>query len=103
MKKHLSAIFLLFSSLLCNAGEISSSCTYRGIPLYGRVKVVDFMPDFTVKEVDFMPDLRVKPVSFLPTECGEWQFVDFMPDFTIKFVDFMPDFTVKRVDYFPGL
>ena len=103
MKKLLFWIALLAIVPVAAAGEIKSDCTYNGIPLYGRVKVVDFMPDFLVQKVDFMPDLRVKETSFLPTNCGEWEFVDSMPDFTIQYVDFFPDFTIQMVDFMPGL
>jgi hypothetical protein len=103
MKKYLILPVLLFFSSLCNAENISPACTYQGIPLHGRVKVVDFAPDFTVKIVNFRPDLRVKKTSFGPTVCGEWQFVEFAPDFTVKFSDFAWDFTIQYVDYQPGL
>ena len=79
-----------------------SGCTFNGKNLYGRVKIVDFLPDVTVKAVSFLPDLRVQRVDFLANSCGRWQFVDFLPDFTIKFVDFLPDVTIQFVDYLPG-
>ncbi len=102
-KKILAALILCCSSLYVSAGgNISSDCTYKGIPLYGRVKIVDFMPDFRVQQVDFMPDLRVKK-ALIPSSCGEWQFVDTVPDFTIQFVDFVPDFTIQYVDFMPGM
>ncbi len=85
------------------AAEIAPDCTYQGIRLYGRVKVVDFMPDFYVQRVDFMPDLRVQETVFEGNSCGEWKFVDSMPDFTIQYVDFMPDFTIQFVHFMPGL
>ena len=81
---------------------VQADCTYGGVPLYGKVEVVDFMADFDVKVVDFMADLDVQEVDFMPTSCGKWQFVDFMPDFSVRFVDFMPDFTIKFVDFMPG-
>ena len=48
------------------AAEIAPDCTYQGIRLYGRVKVVDFMPDFTIQYVDFMPDFTIQFVHFMP-------------------------------------
>ena len=77
-------------------------CTFNGKNLYGRVKIVDFLPDVTVKTVSFLPDIRVQKVDFLANSCGRWQFVDFLPDFTIKFVDFLPDITIQFVDFLPG-
>lgn len=103
MKKYLLLLTLLFVPFFCHGEDISASCTYKNVPLHGRVKVVDAFPDFTVKIVDFFPDLRVKKVSSFPDHCGEWLFVDSFPDFTIKFVDAFPDFTIKYVDFFPGL
>ena len=78
-------------------------CTFNGKNLYGRVKIVDFLPDVTVKAVTFLPDVRVQKVDFLANSCGRWQFVDFLPDFTIKFVDFLPDVTIQFVDFLPGV
>lgn len=98
-------LLLAFTAAAANGwgADISADCTYKGIALYGRVKVVDFMPDFYVQRVHFMPDLRVKETAFMPSACGEWQFVDAFPDFTIQYVDFMPDFTIELVDFMPGL
>jgi hypothetical protein len=67
-----------------------SGCAYKGKRLYGKIQVVDFLPDLKVQVVDFMPDLKVQVVDFLPTSCGKWQFVDFLPDLKIQFVDFLP-------------
>ncbi len=103
MKKYMITIALCICAALAYAGQIADDCTYNGIPLYGRVQVVDFMADFTVQKVSFLPDLRVKDTPSFPSQCGEWQFVEFMPDFTIQYVDFLPDFTIQMVDFAPGL
>jgi hypothetical protein len=78
-------------------------CTCKGIPLKGRVKVVEYGAHFEVKIVDYAPDLNVKAVSYGANNCGEWQFVDYGADFEIKFVDYGADFEIKYVDYAPGI
>lgn len=103
MKKYLILLIFLCTALFVYAEDISSDCTYQGIALHGRVKIVNTNADFTVKIVNFEPSLRVKRVKAAPTACGEWQFVDTAPDFTIKFVDFMADFTIQYVEFLPGL
>lgn len=103
MKKYVLLAVFLCAALWVHAEDIASDCTFQGIPLYGRVKIVNTNPDFTVKLVNFDPNLRVKRMSTAPTACGEWQFVDTNPDFTIKFVSFMADFTIQYVNFLPGL
>ena len=93
-------------SLQCqplHAEKIGKDCSFKGVPLKGKVQVVDSFPDFKVKVVDSFPDLKVKTVEHFPDDCGEWQFVDSFPDFKIKFVNSFPDFEIKMVDSFPGL
>lgn len=85
------------------AGEISPDCTFRGVPLYGKVKVVDVFADFNVEIVDALCDLDVKFVDALPNQCGEWEFVDTFEDFSVKFVDVFGDFSICNVDALPGL
>jgi hypothetical protein len=80
----------------------AGSCTCRGIPLKGRVKVVSAFPDFKIKAVTAFPDIRVQTVTSHPDACGKWQFVDAFPDFTVQYVDAFPDFTVQFVEHFPG-
>lgn len=102
MKKQLLCLcFLLLP--VCLWAEIAPDCTYNGIALHGRVKVVEAFADIDVQVVDFLPDLRVQTVSYWPTECGQWQFVDVMPDFTIRFVSALPDVRIQFVDFWPGL
>ena len=81
-----------------NAGN----CTCKGIPLMGKVKIVNAFPDFKVKIVNAFPDLKVKTVTAFPDKCGKWQFVESFPDFTIQFVEAFPDFTIQFVENFPG-
>lgn len=90
----------LFSGSVC-AGDISS-CTFDGIPLYGKVKVVNYFPDIKVKVVSSFEDLDVQTVNAFADDCGKWQFVDSFEDFKVQFVDSFPDITVKFVQSFPG-
>jgi hypothetical protein len=84
-------------------GGVQDDCTFRGIKLAGKVKVVDSFPDIRVKAVSSFPDVKVKKVTSFADECGEWQFVDSFPDFKIQYVDSFPDVEVAWVDSFPGL
>ena len=80
-----------------------SNCTFHGIPLKGKVKIVTSFADFNVKEVENYQDISIKVVDNYPDDCGEWQFVDSYPDFTIKFVESYPDVTIKFVNNYPGI
>ena len=79
------------------------SCTCKGIPLHGNVKIVDSFADFDVRIVNSFPDLDVKVVESFPDDCGEWKFVESFPDFTIRIVDSFSDFDIRFVDSFPGV
>lgn len=104
MKKLMIAgLIALLSAQCALAAEISSSCTYEGVPLYGRVKVVDSFEDFRVKRVSSFEDLRVKEVTSFANSCGRWQFVDSFEDFKIKYVDSFEDFRIKFVNSFEGI
>jgi hypothetical protein len=78
-------------------------CTFHGIPLKGKVKVVTSSADIKVKVVENFQDISIKVVSNFPDDCGEWQFVDSFPDFTIQYVENFPDFEIKFVENFPGI
>ena len=79
---------LLLALLLCPTLAMASSkitnCEFNGVPLYGKVKVVESFPDFKVKIVNSFPD-----------KCGRWKFVESFPDFKVKFVNSFPDFTIQ--------
>ncbi len=76
-----------------------TDCTYKGKKLHGRVRVVDFNPDFKVKIVDANEDLKVRVRDGVTSACGEWIFTDGVADFTVQFVDALPDFTIRIVSY----
>jgi len=82
---------------------IGKDCKCKGIPLYGKVKIVEINPDFRVQVVERNPDLKIIFVDRSPNRCGEWQIVDRAADFTVKIVDRAADFTIKIVDISPGL
>ncbi len=78
------------------------NCSFRGIKLAGKVKVVDSFPDIRIKAVKRFPDLKVKRVDSFADDCGEWQMVDSFPDFKVQFVDSFPDVEVAWVEGHPG-
>ena len=78
-------------------------CTCKGIPLYGRVRVVEYSADFDVKIIEHSADLDVRIVDFSASNCGEWQFVEHSPDFTVRFVEHSPDFEIRIVEHAPGI
>ncbi len=84
------------------ASKVSSQCTYKGIRLNGKVKVVERGGDIKVQVKSSFPDLKVQQVTSFPNKCGQWQFVTSFPDFTVQFVDSFPDITIKYVNAFPG-
>ncbi len=79
-----------------------SGCYFNGVPMWGKVQVVDYLADFDVQVVDYLADLDVQAADYIADSCGEWVFVDYVPDFTVRFVSYVPDFTIRFVDYLPG-
>lgn len=92
-------------TLLSPASEaaVGSDCTLNGVPLYGKVKVVENFADFDVEVVSSFPDLKVQKVTSFPDRCGRWQFVTSFPDFTVRFVNSFPDLKIQYVSSFPGV
>lgn len=78
------------------------NCTYKGFPIYGKVKFVENFPDIKVQIVENFPDLKVKLVENFPDDCGEWKVVENFPDVKIKIVENFPDIKIKYVENFPG-
>lgn len=109
MSDYSSVIYEALDGISENSGFGTSSsskfpgCTFKGKKLYGKIQIVDFLPDIKVQIVDFLPDLKVQKVEFLPTSCGKWQFVNFLPDLKVQFVDVLPDIKVQFVDFLPGM
>ena len=96
-------IFLCLNFCMTVKAEVGSNCTWKGIPLFGKVKVVNSFPDIEVEVVSSFPDLKVKKVNSFANSCGEWIFVESFPDFTVKFVSSFPDIKIKYVSSFPGI
>ncbi len=105
MIKNILTLILIFCVFapIAEAVDISSSCTYNGRPLYGRVRVVDSFEDFKVRVVESFEDIRVRPVSSFARNCGQWEFVNSFEDFKIRYVDSFEDFKIKFVDSFEGV
>ena len=105
MKKLFAGIVALMIVLATGsvfASPISSDGYFKGIRLWGKVRVVSAFPDLKVQVVDAFPDLKVQRVTSFPDALGKWQFVNSGEDFTIQFVDAFPDIKIKFVDAFPG-
>lgn len=107
-----SVVAVLLGSLLLGTmssqayakGEFDAkNCTFNGIPLKGKVKVVSSFADIKVQKTSAFPDLKVKFVQNFADVCGEWQMVNFGEDFTIEYVSSFPDITIEQVSDFPGV
>lgn len=97
---------LCLGLFLCPAASLANKldgCSYKGIPLHGKVRVVDALADFRVRQVDALADLKVEKVTAFASKCGQWLFVDALEDFTVEFVDALEDFSIEYVHTFPGL
>ncbi len=109
-KKRITAILttilvgstFMMSSTGFAASKVNPDGTYKGIKLYGKVKVVEHHADLKVKIVNAFPDLKVQVVDSFPDKLGKWKFVESFPDFTVQFVDSFPDITIQYVNAFPG-
>ena len=94
----LTCIFLIAGANASNGAD----CFFKGIPLKGKVKFVEYDPDIKIKFVRLDYDIRVKFVNGHTTRCGEWRIVESWQDFTVKVVERYPDIKV-RIDNYPGL
>jgi hypothetical protein len=83
-------------------GFNTSSCTFNGKKLYGKIQIVTAFPDVKVQEVSAFPDVKVQKVTAFPDSCGKWQFVTAFPDTKVQFVTAFPDVKIKYVTAFPG-
>ncbi len=92
-----------FSFPVFAKGFNAQNCTYNGIPLYGKVQVVDRFPDIKVKVVKNFGKLKVQQVKHFADSCGKWQIVNHFPDFKVQFVDHFSDIDIQYVKHFPGV
>ncbi|SFJ81126.1 hypothetical protein [Succinivibrio dextrinosolvens] len=86
----IALITLLALSSTSLAGKLDT-CSFKGIPLYGKEKVVDAFADIKVEVVNAFSDLDVQTVDAFADSCGKWQFVDAFPDFKVQFVNVFGD------------
>ncbi len=98
----LMGTMFLTSTVGYAASKVGPDGYYKGVRLWGKVKVVEHNADIKVKVVNSFPDLKVQVVDSFPDKLGKWKFVDSFPDFTVQFVDSFPDITIKYVNSFPG-
>lgn len=99
----LLAQLVLIEPVMAADGLNKEACTLNGLPLYGKVQVVESFPDIKVQIVESFPDLKVQTVTSFPDDCGQWKFVDSFPDIKIQYVDSFPDLKIQMVTSFPGL
>lgn len=98
------SIFVITTHVHPGSNPINKSdCTFKGIRLYGKAKVVTSFPDIKVQIVSSFADLKVQKVTAFPDKCGKWEFVDSFPDFKVQFVNSFPDIKVQYVNSFPGV
>jgi len=97
--KYFLSFILISVSLFAQIDK--ETCSYNGIQLYGKVKVVEHFPDITIQVVESFADIDVKVVEEFADECGEWKMVEKFPDFTIKIVEHNADIKVRFVRNFP--
>ena len=99
--KYFLSFILISVSLFAQQKIDKETCSYNGIQLYGKVKVVEHFPDITIQVVESFADIDVKVVEEFADECGEWKMVEKFPDFTIKIVEHNADIKVRFVRNFP--
>ncbi len=103
MKRFLLILICLLPIALFAENPISDSCTFNGVPLYGKVKIVDIGETFKVRVVDIGEDIKIRESNFNETTCGVWQFVTIGEDFSIRFVTIGEDFTIRFVNLDNGV
>ena len=118
MKKLLSLLFVLFAVVSIYAAEPDSlllagdsfrnpinreDCTFKGIPLHGKIKIVNCCADFKVEIVNCCADIDVEVVNCCGDRCGQWQFVNSGEDFTIEIVNCCGDFKARFVNCCAGI
>lgn len=102
MKKFI-ILFILLATVSLNAvGKIEEDCTYKGIRLYGKVRIVYAGENLKVRIANAGEDLRVQTVNAGANSCGKWEFVTFGEDYKILFVDAGEDFVIRFDTANPG-
>ncbi len=81
----------------------TSSCSFKGHKLFGKIRAVTIGEDLKVRVVTIGQDLKVQKVTISPDSCGKWQMVDIGEDTKVRFVDIGEDVTIQYVTISPGL
>lgn len=95
--------FLLVSPPVGADDKVGKDCLYKGMKLWGKIKLVEHFPDLKVEVVRNFPDLKVKQVEHFPDKCGKWKMVEHFPDLKVKIVEHFGDIKIKFVEHFPGV
>ncbi len=103
MKRLLLLLICFLPLQMLAENPIDDDCTFNGIPLYGKVKIVDIGETFKVRIVDIGEDIKICESNFNETTCGNWQFVTIGEDFSIRFVTIGEDFTIRFVNLGNGV
>jgi len=101
LKYFLSIFLILTFSLFAQVDK--ESCTYDGLKLYGKVKIVEYEYDLTIEVVEYNSDIDVKIVEYFPEDCCEWKLVEYFPDLKVKIVKHNADLRVRFVEKFPKI
>lgn len=99
----LASVVFGIGGLRAEEPKVSKECSFHGIPMQGKVQVVNSFPDFKVQKVASFPDLKIQWVGSFADSCGKWQKVESFPDFKIQYVESFPDLKIQAVSAFPGL
>jgi hypothetical protein len=103
MKIFILVLFSLFTQLSTVNGQLyTDTCSFRGVPLYGKVRIVTSFPTFKVRVVQGNADYNILLVTSFPDKCAKWKIVTSHEDFTVMFVKSHEDFTIRYVSSFPG-
>ncbi len=78
-----------------SSGFYQSACTFNGIPLYGRVEIVNAGADLRVEIVNAGADLKVTKVNYPSSSCGDWQIVNAGADFRVEIVNAGADLKIE--------
>lgn len=94
VKLFIAFMILLISGICASASGFDRGlCTFNGVRLSGKVKIVDKDADVKVMIVHDGADLRVK-LNDKSDRCGSWRLVDKGENLKVSFVSDDPDITI---------
>jgi hypothetical protein len=76
-------------------------CTYKGISMMGRIRIVDHGEDVKIRVVDRGEDVKIRLVERPALYCYEWRIVEHGEDLRVRIVDHGEDMKIRFVDYTP--